>query len=269
MKKKIFATFGVLFCLTLSAKAGILSNVFGFGTGVNNGYYYNPSYVRYTNSGYYPHHYNNYYNRNYYSPNYRYNHYYNRYPQNYYRPHVIRRTNVIRKSDSQNDSNIKLVSNNFSGIEKIEKKVLLQTYEYDSPKNRIERLEQKLLGAVQTGDLNQRFDTLKTIARNYKAYDPNSMYSSNRYNTYDNYRPPMLTGTMGSSWQNTLWSNFKNQFIGMPTGMSPAMDPAYMDYFEADRAMMGNSQDVDIRTNTGYRRLKTNRGTGVGVTILD
>ena len=267
MNKKIFLTFGVLLSVSLSANAGILSNIFGFNNGYNSGYYYNPSYVRYRNTSYYPYRYNNYYNRNYYSPNYRYNRYYNRYPGNYYRPQVIRRTNVIRKSSEAN--NIKPVANSFSGIEKIEKKILLQTYEYDSPKNRIERLEQKLLGAVQNGDLNQRFYTIKSIAKNYKAYNPDAMYSSNRHNTYDDYRPPVFTGSMGSGWQNTLWGNFKNQFIGMPTGMTPAMDPAYMDYFEAERAMMGSGKDVDIRTNTGYYRSRTNRSTGTGVTILD
>ncbi len=266
MKKKIFAVLGVLLCVSMSAEAGILSNIFGFNSGYNNGYYYNPSYVRYSNTGYHPYGYNNYYNRNYYRP-YRYNRYYNRYPGNYYGQPVIRRTRVIRKSDAE--TNIKPVANNFSGLSKIEKKILLQTYEYDSAQNRIERLEQKLLGAVQTGDLNSRFYTLKSIAKNYKAYNPDAMYSSNTHNTYDDYRPPILTGTMGSSWQNALWSNFKNQFIGMPTGMSPAMDPAYMDYFEAERAMTGSGRDVDVRTNTGYYKSRTNRSSGVGVTILD
>ena len=42
-----------------------------------------------------------------------------------------------------------------------------------------------------------------------------------------------------------------------------------MDYFEAERAMMGNGQEVDYRSNTGYYRSKTNRGVGTGVTILD
>ncbi len=268
MKKKIFVTVGVLFCVTLSANAGILSSIFGVNNGYNSGYYYNPSYVRYHNTGYYPYRYNNYNNRNYYSPNYRYNRYYNGYPNNYYRTPVIRRTKVIRRGD--NISNIKSVANSFSGLDKIEKKILLQTYEYDSAKNRIERLEQKLLGAVQTGDLTQRFYTLKSISKNYKAFDPNAMYSASPgYDSYNGYRPPLFTGTMGSSWQNTLWGNFKNQFMGMPTGITPAMDPAYMDYFEAERAMNASGQDIDIRSNTGYYRSKTDRSTGAGVTILD
>ena len=116
MKKIILLSF-VLLSVAGSVQAGILSNIFGFNNSYNSGYYYNPSYVRYRS---YPYGYNNYYNRNYYTP--RYNHrYYNRYPNNYYyRQPVIRRTNVIRKSE--NTDNIKLVSNNFSGLEKMEKK---------------------------------------------------------------------------------------------------------------------------------------------------
>ena len=59
MKKKIFITIGVLLCIPLSAGAGILSSIFGINSGYNSGYYYNPSYVRYQNTGY-PYRYNNY-----------------------------------------------------------------------------------------------------------------------------------------------------------------------------------------------------------------
>ena len=88
-------------------------------------------------------------------------------------------------------------------------------------------------------------------------------------NKDENYRPPIFSGSSGAGWRNTLWGNFKNQFIGMPTGITPAMDPAYMDYFEAERAMAGNGQEVDYRSNREYYHSSTNRATGTGVTILD
>lgn len=267
--KKIFLLSGIMILIAGQAQAGILSNIFGFNSGYNNGYYYGPN-VRYTNGGYYPYG-NGYYTRRYYTPgpyrSQRYNRY--RYPGNYYRRPVIYRTNVKK---SLSDSNEKIVANQMSGIDKLERKFLLQTYEYDSTKNRIERLEQKIFGASQTGDLRERLSTLKSVSKNYKAYDPNAG-NSNQYSPKgmysDSYRPPVFSGSSGAGWQNTLWGNFKNQFIGMPTGMTPAMDPAYMDYFEADRALMGNGQEVDYRTNRGYHRSKTNRGVTTGVTILD
>ena len=42
-----------------------------------------------------------------------------------------------------------------------------------------------------------------------------------------------------------------------------------MDWFEAERTMMGDGESVDYRTNHGFYRSNVNRGSGVGVTILD
>ncbi len=231
--------------------------------------YYTPN-VRYSNGNYYqsrPY----YYNRNYYPRPSRYNGYY---PQNqiyynipymgdYYSKPVIYRSNVNRKSAVNNSE--KLVANQFSGIEKLENQIMLQTYEYDSAKNRIERLEQRLFGAVQEGDLAERFETLKLASKNFKAYNPKLQ----NYSSQNSYRPPVFTGGSGGGWKNTLLGNFKNQFAGMPTGITPAMDPAYMDYFEAERAMMGNGEGTALQTNRGYYYSNRNRGAGTGVTILD
>ena len=110
-------------------------------------------------------------------------------------------------------------------------------------------------------------DLLDTITR----FNMNARYDDygQGYSAENSYRPPIFTGTSGAGWGNTLWGNFKNQFIGMPTGITPGMDPAYMDYFEAERALMDNGDSVDIRTNRGYHRANTNRGMTTGVTILD
>ena len=121
------------------------------------------------------------------------------------------------------------------------------------------------------------------FSHNNTPYYPNNVYNYNRYNypnyRYNNsyypqnyyvnnqYRPPIFTGSTGSGWKNMLWGNFKNQFAGTPTGFTPAMDPAYMDYFEAERAMGGDQMDYQTRTKV-YRN-KTNRSSGTGVTILD
>ena len=66
-----------------------------------------------------------------------------------------------------------------------------------------------------------------------------------------------------------LLGNFRNQFTGMPTGFTPAMDPAYMDYFEAERAMMHNNESNGVRTRYGYRNSNTSTSGRTGVTILD
>lgn len=244
----------ILFLAAQTADAGIIS----FG---NNPYY--PAPVRYRPNPYYNNN-NYYYNNNRYYPQRRY---YNSYPNYYYNQQpVIHRTRVRRISANNNE---KLVNNQFSGIRKLESQLLFQTFDYDNPKNRIERLEHKIFGASQQGSLEERLMVLQSAAKNYKAFNPDSNRYSQNVPQYSGYQPPIFTGTLGSSWRNTLMGNLRNQFTGTPTGFTPAMDPAYMDWFEAERALGKSGQDIDYRTNTGYYKSNTNSGSGMGVTILD
>lgn len=242
--KKIFLLLGLLF-IAQCAEAKIFRN-----------YNYPPRY--YNNN--YPARYNGVYYNN---PRRYYNNRYYNYPRNFYynQQPVIYRQGVRRSMADET-----LVAGQFSGLENMERQIFNQTFEYDLAKNRIERLEQKVFGAMQNGTLEERFIVLKSAVKNYKAYNPEGYVPQSAYNQY---RPPIFTGTAGSSWKSMLLGNFRNQFAGMPTGFTPAMDPAYMDYFEAERAMMGNGESVDYRTNHGYHRSNVNRGSGVGVTILD
>ncbi len=156
--------------------------------------------------------------------------------------------------------------NFYSGLSKLEKQMFKQTYEYDLPESRMERLETKLFGTCQSGNLSERYSVLQSAAKNYKAYTPSKQ-------VYNQYQRPIFTGSTGSSWRNMLWGNFMNQFAGYPTGFTPAfnpaMDPAYMDYFEAERAMANPQEDEYYQTNRGYRTKRTDRSSRTGVTILD
>lgn len=199
------------------------------------------------------------YNRGYYPRYFRPN----PYRQNYYNnPPVIYRNTVNRKS-----SNEKNISGDFSGLDRLEKQILSQNYNYDSVETRLERLENNMFGAVQSGSLQDRIELLQNASKSYKAYSPNQDYAYN--NSYYPYRAPIFTGSTGSNWKNMLWGNFRNQLTGTPTGFTPAMDPAYMDYFEAERAMMGAGQQTDYRTNRGWGYSNSDRGSKTGVTILD
>lgn len=189
--------------------------------------------------------------------------YYNNRFRNYYNnPQPV----IYRRGIKRSMGNEQLVAGQFSGLENMERQIFKQTFEYDLAKNRIERLEQKVFGAIQNGTLEERFIVLKSAVKNYKAFNPGGYVPQSAYNQY---RPPIFTGTAGSSWKSMLLGNFRNQFAGMPTGFTPAMDPAYMDYFEAERAMMGNGDSAYQRTNRGYNYSNVNRGTKTGVTILD
>jgi len=160
----------------------------------------------------------------------------------------------------------------YSSLGRFERQLFRQTYEYDLPENRIERIETKLFGACQSGKLEDRYNLIKTAIKSYGKYSSDTGYN-NRKEVYKQYRPPIFTGSTGSSWRNMLWGNFMNQFGGYPTGLTPSlsqgMDPAYMDYFEAERAMMKNGYNEYYSNPRGYRSTKTDRGSRTTVHVLD
>jgi len=161
-----------------------------------------------------------------------------------------------------------IISN--SGLGQLERKLFFQKYENEPYDIRVQRLENKLFGATQQGSLDDRYLTLRSAIKNYKIYNPYSNMQNHSYNSYNNsYQKPLFTGASGSSWKDMVWGNFRNQFIGTPTGMTPAMDPAYMDWFEADRYSAGNGEHHYTRTNRGYNYNSTDTGSKSGVTILD
>ncbi|MBO6087778.1 hypothetical protein J6P92_05470 [bacterium] len=151
---------------------------------------------------------------------------------------------------------------NTSDIKRLERKIFHQTFDYDTTENRLERLERKVFGACQMGTLDERVMLLKNASQNYKAY-------SNPHVNRPQYQRPVFTGSAGSNWRNMIMGNFMNQFIGTPTGFTPAMDPAYMDYFEAERAMSGTGDNYDYADNHRQIHRNTQRGSGMGVRILD
>lgn len=199
--------------------------------------------------------------------------YYNRYR----RPGII-----FRSSEKYIDTSVKNVAYtpqdcdiDLNKLSRIENKVLGRNYAYDTPKSRIDRIEAQMFGANQSGSLKDRFKTIQAASKSYKSYSPYSSspqydtacYPPQQTNSY--YRPPI---SAGSGFRSMIGSLGNYMFGGYPTGFTPQMDPAYMDYFEAERAMMNNGgtgESVDVRTNRGYYKRNTQRSSGMGVTLLD
>jgi len=147
------------------------------------------------------------------------------------------------------------------GITRLENRFFNRTYKYDTPEERISRLEQQMFGASQSGDLKKRLSNLQKAGSHMN-------YSRNDYNQ-NYYAPPIVAG---SGWKSMLHSFGNYMMGGVPTGITPQMDPAYMDYFEAERNAMkfndgGNSGYM--RTNRGWRGYNTHRGSSTGVTLID
>lgn len=68
-------------------------------------------------------------------------------------------------------------------IAKLESRVFGRTFPQDDSETRITRLEKEMLGAMQGGNLRQRFQTVKTAAKHYNTYPEiaarNSAFSPN------------------------------------------------------------------------------------------
>ena len=156
-----------------------------------------------------------------------------------------------------------------SGLNHLEERLFKDTYSDENYEQRINRLERKLFGAEQTGNLDDRYITLKNAVKNYKNFSPNYGYNYYDGKTYcgnnQGYQPPLFTYGQGNSWRRTMWDNFQNFAGGVPTGITPAMDPAYMDWFEADRAFKKQYS----QNNYGYRYSNTNTGSGTSVHVID
>lgn len=167
-------------------------------------------------------------------------------------------------------------------LSKIEATVLHKTYTRNNPEQRIERLEQELLGAIQSGDLKTRYDILKTAASTYNS----NPYNQNMDVPDMNYPAPVATrgwkglarglrlgGSMtgftppinpfdnySSSYGNNGYNRFSNP-LGNQYGSSyPAFPSAYSSGYGTNRGTYGNR---------GYYNAMQSGGTGMGVTILD
>ncbi len=145
-------------------------------------------------------------------------------------------------------------------LSKLEQRVLRQTFAANTPVNRIERLEQQLFGAVQTGDINARLETIKIAAQNY-----NNTLSNNQ-----------------GGWKGIASAIGSSLLGGNMTGFTPPINP-YFDnytagynnyanpYSQAYSNSYPNSYGLyrGVRTNHGYYDAYRDFNNGASVRILD
>lgn len=142
-------------------------------------------------------------------------------------------------------------------LNRLETKVFNQNFVQMTSEARVERLEEKMFGAAQSGNLKTRLENLKTAVR----------YQNNNNNNY----PPIVN----SGWKG-IGARFGNSFWGgTMTGFTPPIGPAYSNYGNDPFMNLGGGNygmNGGYRTNTGNFREYggfSNVGTGAGVTILD
>ena len=90
-------------------------------------------------------------------------------------------------------------------LAQMEQRIFMKIYPNDDSQMRITRLEKEIFGAMQAGDLDERFNTLKSATQYYNAFPPNLAnqipYYSNPY--HESFQPtkvtlPSILKTIGS-----------------------------------------------------------------------
>jgi len=85
-------------------------------------------------------------------------------------------------------------------LAKIEFKTFGRNFPNDDTESRITRLEKEILGAMQGGNLRERFDTIQTASKHYNTY-PEIIQTQNAYQAYHN----------NHAWDNInqeVWADF-------------------------------------------------------------
>lgn len=152
-----------------------------------------------------------------------------------------------------------------NALSKMESKVFGQNFPQNNTQRRIERLEQKIFGAVQSGDMNSRYEAIKIAMNTYNRNLANGNYQTS-------YNNAQKGGWKGIA--NALGSNFMG---GTMTGFTPPITPYYgnnMSSYGNPFAGLGSGFYRGYGSNNGlggYRYMDqySNYGSGTGVTILD
>ena len=190
-------------------------------------------------------------------------------------PLATRMDNITSNIDSGVMYNIS--SNELS---KLERKVLGRTYEGDDTESSITRMEKEMLGAMQSGNLNTRLETIKTASKHYNSYpeilqsqtitpqtiypqyySPNAAQMAYYPPSYGYWNRNQNRG-FGGFLKNMFGSMFNGGY-GTMTGYTP---PIYDPYSQFDPGMGIRNE---YRSNTRSYLRNRNYGTGSTVRILD
>lgn len=162
-------------------------------------------------------------------------------------------------------------------LAKLEIKILARTYPNDDTESRITRLEKEMLGAMQSGNIKDRFETIRVASKHYNSY-PEIVQSQNAYQSYGmNHR--FNSRGFGGFMQNFLGAILGNMNTGAMTGYTPPIYDPYNPYAQttpyspmgAYSGFMnpGIGQQEYYTSNTRSYLNNKNYGSQASVRILD
>lgn len=150
----------------------------------------------------------------------------------------------------------------FNNLSKLEKKIFNRTYDNDLQENRIARLEEQVMGTIQSGDLNSRYNMLQKAVPRYG----NRTYTTQTFSPYCG----IPIARSGGGWRGlagSLGNFFSGAYSGYPTGWTPpistsALTSPYINNY-------GPDFQRGFYSNRGWGYHNTNYGSGSAVHILD
>lgn len=162
----------------------------------------------------------------------------------YSNPQTIRRNYINPRH--YNSHHYPRYTTDFSDMNAIEKYALNKTYSKESPLERLQRLEMQAFGAVQSGDIDSR---------------------------YENVRNAILSRPNYTNTKTSLLRNIGNFFAGQMTGYTPQINsyPTSGLNYTQYPTTFGNGSYTEFSGpfHSGYYNNNFNTGSGCGVKILD
>lgn len=167
-------------------------------------------------------------------------------------------------------------------LARIENKLFARTYPQDDIETRVIRLEKEMLGAMQNGDLEERYQVIASAAKHYNAFP----YQTNNYqdNAYQAYQQDAYNSAGNSTGTKGFFKNILGIVAGGAlTGFTPPLynypngnynNYGYPSTYSGNAYNSGfwpqtsNGFSDCYSGNNGYRNTYRSYGTGSGVNIL-
>lgn len=179
-------------------------------------------------------------------------------------------------------------------LARIEYKLFNRSYVNDDVETRIIRLEKEMLGAMQQGELDERYQVVAEASKHYNAFPPDNYVGNQTFQSYPSYKPyqsyqnPYLASNNFGAPRGML-RNMLSALTGGAlgggalTGFTPPITDPYGSYCSApymnnpyrpnnwiQNLFPGASSGFNdaMQTNTGYSNYSKDTGSSSGVHVL-
>ena len=156
-------------------------------------------------------------------------------------------------------------------VSDLEKCVWGRSYGAEPLENRVSKLEEEVLGAIQQGEISDRISTLQNalsakLKENYPISSPYGTCYGGYIPDQYSYDPNMISDFNGGNGFGRFMNNLGLIFGGgCPTGWSPQLTP----YGQSNYALQNDGDYEGYVGSNGYAYQNKRRGSGMGIQILD